>query len=84
MQHFFFSSPIYTVARERYLQADLRSYSVKDLLHGKTNLTSQENEALFCKYRISSSSLEDLYSIPNHQPLANVLNGTSTYLTHSF
>ena len=47
MQHFFFSCPNYTVARERYLPADLRSYSVKDLLHGKTNLTSQENEVLF-------------------------------------
>ena len=47
VQHFFFSCPNYTVARERYLPADLRSYSVKDLLHGKTNLTSQENEALF-------------------------------------
>ena len=47
VQHFFFSSPIYTVARERYLPADLRSYSVKDLLHGKTNLTSQEMKPFF-------------------------------------
>ena len=42
VQHFFFSRPNFSVARERYLPADLRSYSVK-ALHGKTNLTSQEN-----------------------------------------
>ena len=35
VQHFLFSCPNYTVAREKYLPADLRSYSVKDLLHGK-------------------------------------------------
>ena len=78
VQHVFFSCPNYTVARERHLLADLCSYSVKDILHGKSNLTYQENEALFRASTGFHHCLEDLYSISSHQLSPNVLNGTST------
>ena len=86
VQHFFFTCPNYTVARESYLPADLRSYSVKELMHGKANLSPQVNETISCKYRMSSLSLEDLYSIPSrsHQLSSNVLNDIYRSLMHSF
>lgn len=45
--HFFFKCPNYTTIRNRYLPNDLHNLNIHQLLHGKTNATSSENEILF-------------------------------------
>ena len=39
--------PIFVVARTRYLQANLNSLTIRDLLFGMEDKTTHENEALF-------------------------------------
>ena len=47
--HFLFVCPKYGETRNRYLPANLQSFSTRDLLYGKENVTNNENESLFLK-----------------------------------
>ena len=47
--HFLFVCPKYGETRNRYLPANLQSFSTRDLLYGKENVINIENESLFLK-----------------------------------
>ena len=45
--HFFFTCPIFTNARQRYLPDNLENFTARELLFGKENATEQDNQSLF-------------------------------------
>ena len=45
--HFFFTCPIFTNARQRYLPNNLENFTARELLFGKENATEQDNQSLF-------------------------------------
>ena len=47
--HFFFVCPMYMGIRNRCLPQDLQNYNTRDLLFGKENANSNENEQLFAQ-----------------------------------
>ena len=47
--HFLIVCPKYGETRNRYLPAILQSFSTRDLLYGKEDVTNIENESLFLK-----------------------------------
>ena len=47
--HFLFVSPKYSETRNRYLPANIQSFSTRDLLYGKEYVINIENENLFLK-----------------------------------
>lgn len=47
--HFFYTCPRYTDVRDRYLSEVLTTHNIHDLLHGKQDASTNENETLFLK-----------------------------------
>ena len=47
--HFFFTCPNYNGPRNAYLSNDLHNFSTNDHLHGREQLSEQDNESLFLK-----------------------------------
>ena len=45
--YFFFTCPIFTNARQRYLPDNLENFTVRELQFGKENATEQDNQSLF-------------------------------------
>ena len=61
--HFFFTCPIFTIARQRYLPDNLENFTARELLFGKKTQQSKITNHSSCKFKILLLSQADSFKL---------------------